>query len=90
MDSNYETGKRTMPLECMVRLVDYYNVSIGYLVFRTDISESYNKVHIKKCTTAFPAVWEKCPSIVLSSNEKRRFLCVLFHTFFIAYKLSPS
>ena len=32
--STYETGKRDMPLEMLVKLADYYGVTLDYLVGR--------------------------------------------------------
>lgn len=40
--SHYETGTRGIPVEMLIRLADYYNTSIDYLVGRTD-----NKMPIK-------------------------------------------
>ena len=34
--SQYENGKRQMPLELLWKLADYYNTSIDYLVGRTN------------------------------------------------------
>lgn len=34
--SHYETGSRGIPVEMLIRLADYYNTSIDYLVGRTD------------------------------------------------------
>ena len=34
--SQYENGKRQVPLDILVRLADYYGCSIDYLVGRTD------------------------------------------------------
>lgn len=34
--SHYETGSRNIPIEMLVRLADYYDTSIDYLVGRTD------------------------------------------------------
>ena len=33
--SHYETGSRGIPIEMLIRLADYYNTSIDYLVGRT-------------------------------------------------------
>ncbi|HJB17289.1 MAG TPA: helix-turn-helix domain-containing protein [Candidatus Blautia excrementipullorum] len=40
--SHYETGTRAIPVEMLIKLADYYNTSIDYLVGRTD-----NKTPIK-------------------------------------------
>ena len=34
--SPYETGSRGIPIEMLIRLADYYNTSIDYLVGRTN------------------------------------------------------
>ena len=34
--SHYETGSRNIPIEMLIRLANYYNTSIDYLVGRTD------------------------------------------------------
>lgn len=34
--SRYERGVRTIPLEHLIRLADFYNVSLDYLVGRTN------------------------------------------------------
>ena len=35
--SHYETNARSIPLEIMGRLADYYDTSVDYLMGRTDI-----------------------------------------------------
>ena len=37
--SKYESGKRIPPTETLIILANYYNVSIDYIVGRTDIPE---------------------------------------------------
>lgn len=37
--SKYETGDRIPPTETLIILADFYNVSIDYLLGRTDIPE---------------------------------------------------
>ncbi len=37
--SKYETGKRIPPTESLIILADYYNVSIDYILKRTDKQE---------------------------------------------------
>ena len=34
--SNYETGKREIPLHHLITLADYYNVSIDYIIGRSN------------------------------------------------------
>ncbi len=41
--SYYELGRRTIPLELLSKLADYYNTSIDYLLYRTDIIKPYPK-----------------------------------------------
>ena len=40
--SHYETGSRGIPIEMLIRLADYYDTPIDYLVGRTD-----NKAPVK-------------------------------------------
>ena len=37
--SRYESGAREASYELLIRFADYYNVSIDYLLFRTDNPE---------------------------------------------------
>lgn len=41
--SYYELNRRNIPLELLSKLADYYNTSIDYLLYRTDIFEPYPK-----------------------------------------------
>ena len=41
--SYYEIGKRSVPLEVLGKLADYYNTSIDYMLYRTDIPAPYPK-----------------------------------------------
>lgn len=41
--SYYELGKRSIPLEVLVKLADYYNTSVDYLLYRTDELKPYNR-----------------------------------------------
>ena len=34
--SHYETGSRNIPVEMLIRLANYYDISVDYLVGRTD------------------------------------------------------
>ncbi|MCD7868214.1 MAG: helix-turn-helix domain-containing protein [Clostridiales bacterium] len=34
--SHYETGSRNIPIEMLIRLADYYDTSVDYLLGRTD------------------------------------------------------
>lgn len=38
--SHYETGSRNIPIEMLIRLANYYDTSIDYLVGRTDVKKS--------------------------------------------------
>ena len=37
--SHYETGSRNIPIDMLIRLADYYDTTIDYLVGRTDNKE---------------------------------------------------
>lgn len=37
--SKYERGERAVPLEILIKLADFYKVSLDYLVGRTDKKE---------------------------------------------------
>ena len=37
--SHYETGSRNIPVEMVIRLANYYDISVDYLVGRTDKKE---------------------------------------------------
>lgn len=41
--SKYEREERPLPLEAAVKLAQYYNVSVDYLVGLTDLREPYQK-----------------------------------------------
>ena len=41
--SYYELNKRSIPLELLSKLADYYNTSIDYLLYRTDMIKPYPK-----------------------------------------------
>lgn len=41
--SHYETGSRNIPVEMLIRLANYYDISVDYLVGRTDKKEMINK-----------------------------------------------
>ena len=41
--SKYERKERPLPLEYAEKLADYYNVSVDYLLGRTDIKKPYPK-----------------------------------------------
>ena len=37
--SKFENGERVPPTETLLRLAEFYNVSIDYILFRTDVPE---------------------------------------------------
>lgn len=39
--SNYETGKRDIPTDALIRLAAYYHTSIDYLLGITDVPDPY-------------------------------------------------
>lgn len=41
--SNYENGTREIPFEILIRIADAYNISLDYLLGRTNIREDFNK-----------------------------------------------
>ena len=46
--SHYELNKRSVPLEIMSKLADFYNTSIDYLLYKTDEISPYPRPHKKK------------------------------------------
>lgn len=46
--SNYETGKTNPDSEALIKLADYFNVSIDYLVCRNNNIQNVNKQIISK------------------------------------------
>lgn len=45
--SYYELNKRSIPLELLSQLADFYNTSVDYLLFRTDDASPYPKAQRK-------------------------------------------
>lgn len=41
--SDYESGKINVPIEALIKISDYYNVSLDYIVGKTDIKKPYPK-----------------------------------------------
>lgn len=39
--SKYERGEREIPLNLIIKLADFYNVNIDYLVGRSSVSKRY-------------------------------------------------
>ncbi len=50
--SYYELNKRSVPLELLSKIADFYNTSVDYLLFRTDIPTPYPKEHNKTKSTS--------------------------------------
>lgn len=46
--SRYETGIREIPISHLIKLAQYYNTSIDYLVGRTDERKPYPKSYLEK------------------------------------------
>ncbi len=44
--SRYERGVRTIPIECLLILADFYNVSTDYILGRTNVKEMNRKKRI--------------------------------------------
>ena len=42
--SYYELGRRTVPLEILCKIADFYNTSVDYLLYRTDTFSPYEKI----------------------------------------------
>ena len=42
--SYYEINKRSIPLELLCKLADFYVTSIDYILYRTDTFEPYSKI----------------------------------------------
>ena len=49
--SHYETGSRNIPIEMLIRLANYYDTSIDYLVGRTDRKKMIKERDPRKCGT---------------------------------------
>ncbi len=41
--SHYELGKRDIPTDVLIKLAELYNVSVDYLLGRTNVKEPYPK-----------------------------------------------
>lgn len=42
--SYYELGRRSIPLEMLCKIADFYNTSVDYLLYRTDNIKPYPKI----------------------------------------------
>lgn len=51
--SSYELGKRDIPTEVLIKLADFYDTSIDYLLGRTDIMVAYPKTKHQKQNSEF-------------------------------------
>lgn len=49
--SYYELNKRSIPLEMLSQLADFYKTSVDYLLYRTDEIEPYPQVQRKGFTS---------------------------------------
>ena len=45
--SRYETGEHAIPLEQLCRIADFHNVSVDYLLDRTDTRKPYPRACLK-------------------------------------------
>lgn len=41
--SDYESGRINVPIEALIKIADYYKVSIDYLLGRTNVRQPYSK-----------------------------------------------
>ena len=46
--SYYELNKRNIPLELLCKLADFYNTSVDYLLYRTNIRTPYGDISVIK------------------------------------------
>ena len=42
--SQYESGKRQIPIEALIKLADLYETSTDYILGRTDVSKPYPRM----------------------------------------------
>lgn len=42
--SKYETGENDIPTEILLKIADYHNTSVDYILGRTDVKTPYPKV----------------------------------------------
>lgn len=47
--SYYELSRRNIPVEILDKLADFYNTSIDYLIYKTNISKPYPKKTQIRC-----------------------------------------
>ena len=41
--SYYELNRRSIPIEILIKLADFYETSIDYILYRTDETKSYSQ-----------------------------------------------
>ena len=44
----YESGKRDIPIDLLIKLADFYGTSVDYLLYRTDEIKPYPKSKLSK------------------------------------------
>lgn len=44
--SYYEIGKRAIPLDILIKIAQFYNTSIDYILFQTDERKAYSKSYV--------------------------------------------
>ena len=44
--SYYEIGKRSIPIDILIKLANYYNVSLDYIYYRTNEKNINNKIKV--------------------------------------------
>lgn len=54
--SRYENADSTIPLEMLIKIADFHNVSTDYLLERTDTKKPYKKQHVKRHREKNPCV----------------------------------
>lgn len=45
--SKYETGENDIPTEILLKIADYHNTSVDYILGRTDVKKPYPKVQCR-------------------------------------------
>lgn len=46
--SHYEIGRRDIPLEFLIKLSDFYDVSVDYILGLTDVKQKYPRQSAKR------------------------------------------
>ena len=60
--SKYELEKINIPIETLIKIANFYNTSIDYLLYRTDNRNPYAKSIIKEEDTLYENEKEKQPN----------------------------